>query len=241
MNRLKLPQFQLITAYVLDDLQITLFSSFSSFSSFSYLRNSAINTTWRPIVLLDTVCSHRVSLLISHCVVSCPRDSIFSSLLWQASTRLDYNAKHICTPLLMYYSKCKLTIFSNSAMSGNSALRNLYLSQLTGLSGGSPSPSSLPSSGPSSATGALQLETSAPEPSPKATTPVPSQADMSGLPHWFTGLLPPPIPQQQQGIPNNVNSILEHMQAMQGLHLLGGNMGALAAALNHTPVGSKEC
>ncbi|VDM69147.1 unnamed protein product, partial [Strongylus vulgaris] len=122
-----------------------------------------------------------------------------------------------------------------SALSGNNALRSLYLSQM-GMGGGSPSPSSLPSSGSASITGGTQDV--GPEPSPKAVTPT-SQADTntSGLPSWFSGLLPPQM--QQQGMPGNMNALLEQMQAMQNLQLLGGNlggnMGAIAAALAQNP------
>ncbi|EYB89000.1 hypothetical protein Y032_0238g3290 [Ancylostoma ceylanicum] len=122
-----------------------------------------------------------------------------------------------------------------SALSGNNALRSLYLSQM-GMGGGSPSPSSLPSSGSASITGGTQ--DAGPEPSPKAVTPT-SQADnnTSGLPSWFSGLLPPQL--QQQGMPSNMNALLEQMQAMQNLQLLGGNlggnMGAIAAALAQNP------
>lgn len=51
-----------------------------------------------------------------------------------------------------------------SALSGNNPLRSLYLSQM-GMGGGSPSPSSLPSSGSASITGGNQ--DGGPEPSPK--------------------------------------------------------------------------
>ncbi|XGW13047.1 hypothetical protein V3C99_013580 [Haemonchus contortus] len=127
-----------------------------------------------------------------------------------------------------------------SALSSNNPLRNLYLSQM-GMGGGSPSPSSLPSSGSASITGGAQ--DAGPEPSPKATTPPASQADNSssggggGLPNWFTGLLPQQI--QQQGLSSNMNTLLEQMQAMQNLQLFGGNMGsnmgAIAAALAQSP------
>ncbi|WKX95424.1 hypothetical protein Q1695_012125 [Nippostrongylus brasiliensis] len=123
-----------------------------------------------------------------------------------------------------------------SALSGNNPLRSLYLSQM-GMGGGSPSPSSLPSSGSASITGGTQ--DAGPEPSPKATTPPSTQSEntSSGLPNWFTGLLPPHL--QQQGISSNMNSLLEQMQAMQNLQLfggnLGGNMSALAAALAQNP------
>ncbi|CAJ0608216.1 unnamed protein product [Cylicocyclus nassatus] len=122
-----------------------------------------------------------------------------------------------------------------SALSGNNALRSLYLNQM-GMGGGSPSPSSLPSSGSASITGGTQ--DAGPEPSPKAVTPT-SQADTntSGLPSWFSGLLPPQM--QQQSMPGNMNALLEQMQAMQNLQLLGGNlggnMGAIAAALAQNP------
>ncbi|KAJ1346575.1 hypothetical protein KIN20_001397 [Parelaphostrongylus tenuis] len=121
-----------------------------------------------------------------------------------------------------------------STLTGNNALRSLYLSQM-GMGGGSPSPSSVPSSGSASITGGSQ--DAGPEPSPKAATPTSQSDNSSGLPSWFSGLIPPQL--QQQGLPSNVTALLEQMQAMQNLQLFGGNlggsMGALAAALSQNP------
>ncbi|KJH48371.1 hypothetical protein DICVIV_05547 [Dictyocaulus viviparus] len=121
-----------------------------------------------------------------------------------------------------------------STLTGNNALRSLYLSQM-GMGGGSPSPSSVPSSGSASITGGSQ--DAGPEPSPKASTPTPQSDNSSGLPNWFSGLLPPQL--QQQGLSSNMNTLLEQMQAMQSLQLFGGNIGsnvgALAAALSQNP------
>ncbi|VDM58527.1 unnamed protein product [Angiostrongylus costaricensis] len=121
-----------------------------------------------------------------------------------------------------------------STLTGNNALRSLYLSQM-GMGGGSPSPSSVPSSGSASITGGSQ--DAGPEPSPTATTPTSQSDNSSGLPNWFSGLLPPQL--QQQGLPSNMSTLLEQMQAVQNLQLfggnLGGNMGALAAALSQNP------